>query len=118
MSYPRPPLNGFDKPAYEAHVSYIGSPQYREIQRVEERDGVVWITHSAIDDSPLATISRATVESVRYSIRGKIYRIRVNEHLLVRITTNPISFLANKTDHYIPEDCKVEFIPIPMREDT
>jgi hypothetical protein len=101
------PLNGFDNAARNAYL-YGLQPVKKAIVDAETRDGVSWGG---------TTNSRAfliLVDAVRKY--GEPYRIRINGLMSARITVDPISFLANKTDHYIPDDCKIEFTNIPMRE--
>jgi hypothetical protein len=106
------PLNGFDKAAYDAFYNGLGESK-RAIIACERRDGVAW-TEWGRDG---VNIGIGVLAQLRPDVARKVFRIRINGLMSVRITGDPISFLANKTDHYIPAECPVEFIPIPLRED-
>jgi hypothetical protein len=103
------PLNGFDQAAYDAF--YSGRKELKlAILDAERRDGVAWTRRGPQGNNIPLSVLRAITPSVG----NKVFWIKINGLESVRITGDPISFLANKKDHYIPEDCPIEFTPISL----
>lgn len=106
------PLMGFDKAAYDAF--YSGRKQTKiDILHAERRDSVAWMAWSPTG----ANITKAVLDTLPSSLSRQVFCMKINGLRSVRITGDPISFAANKIDHYIPADCLIEFIPIPLKED-
>lgn len=108
------PLNGFDAQAWAVGTSH--GPARHALDRAEFRDAVAWLEHTNVREPSRPQIDRTVLDNLPADLRGKVYRIKMNGLWSVRITGRPINFLANKTDHYVPEDVSVEFIRIPMNE--
>lgn len=117
------PMHGFDHAVHDAYRS--GSRAVKQaIIDAEVRDGVFWMyedhIHLLTDGTPAmkhgdAYFKRGDPPGTErtYLYLGKrAYRIEINGLLSVRITNDPLSFLANKIDHYVPEDCPLTFIDL------
>lgn len=117
------PMHGFDLAARQAYLT--GERKTKQaIVDAEVRDGVFWMfedhIHLLTDWTPGmkhgdAFFRRADPPSTKrtYMYLGKpAWRIEINGLRSARITNDPISFLANKTDHYVPEDCPINFIDL------
>ena len=113
------PLNGFDTAARDAYLNGVRRVKQAIID-AEVRDGVMGMFD---EHTPLLTDGTPQYKHGQHLYNGDIgsprltmylgkpaYRIVINTLPSVRITNDPISFLANKSDHYIPDDCPVTFI--------